>query len=329
MNKSGKILKFLFLTVIIICIITVGIIVYINTLFSNMVHEDLDKSDLAVNADLYDEVKDNVSKNEFDNVVNVALFGTDSRDVENMEAGRADTIMIASVNQSKNSIKLISIPRDTYVEVPGYGKTKINHSYAYGKEQLTVKTINKNFGLNITDYATIDFSGLIHIINDIGGVEVEITDEEKNYINIRSKESYDISKNEYEKVISTGVVNLSGEQALAHSRNRTIGNDFTRASRQRAVLEALILKLSSLGVDSILSLSDDFLKEVKTNINVNKYIPLLASVLINKNEYIRNINSKQIPATKYSKDQMIKGVYYFVPDLDLAKQDFYETLYEM
>lgn len=329
MNKSGKILRFLFLIIIIICIITVGIIIYINTLFSNMVHEDLDKSDLAVNSDLYDEVKDNVSKDEFNKVVNVALFGTDSRDVENMEAGRADTIMIASVNQSKNSIKLVSIPRDTYVEVPGYGKTKINHSYAYGKEQLTVKTINKNFGLNITDYATIDFSGLIHIINDIGGVEVEITNEEKNYINIRSKESYEISKNEYEKVTSTGLVNLSGEQALAHSRNRTVGNDFTRASRQRAVLEALLVKLSSLGVESILSLSDDFLKEVKTNINVNEYIPLLVSILINKSEYIENINSKQIPSTKYSKDQMIKGVYYFVPDLNSAKQDFYETLYEM
>lgn len=329
MKKSGKILKFIFLLIIIIGIISVGVIVYINMLFSNMVHEDLDKSDLAVNSDLYDEVKDNISKNDFDKVVNVALFGTDSRDVENMEAGRADTIMIASLNQVKNSIKLISIPRDTYVEVPGYGKTKINHSYAYGKEQLTIKTINKNFGLNITDYATIDFSGLIHIINDIGGVEVEITDEEKNYINNRSKEAYDISKNKYEKVTSTGIVKLTGEQALTHSRNRTVGNDFTRASRQRDVLEALLLKLSSMGVESILSLSDDFLKEVKTNININEYIPLLISVLMNKNEYMGNIKSKQIPETKYSQDKMIKGVYYFVPDINLAKQDFYETLYEM
>lgn len=328
-TKNGKIFKIIILLSVIVCILTVGVVIYINMLFSNMLHEDINKSDLAVNFDLYDEVKDNITKNEFDKVVNVALFGTDSRDIENMEAGRADTIMIASVNQAKKSIKLISIPRDTYVEVPEYGKTKINHSYAYGKEQLTIKTINKNFGLNITDYATIDFSGLIHIINDIGGVEVEITNEEKNYINNRSKEAYDISKNEYKKVTSIGKVNLTGEQALTHSRNRTIGNDFTRASRQRDVLEALLLKLSSIGVESILSLSDDFLKEVKTNINVNEYIPLLISVLINKNEYIGNINSKQIPEVKYSKDKMIKGVYYFIPDMDLAKQDFYETLYEM
>ncbi len=328
-KKSGKVFKLIVLLAIIICIITTGVVIYINMLFSNMLHEDLDKSDLAVNFNLYDEVKDNINKNDFDKVVNVALFGTDSRDVENMEAGRADTIMIASVNQVKKSIKLISIPRDTYVEVPEYGKTKINHSYAYGKEQLTVKTINKNFGLNITDYATIDFSGLIHVINDIGGVEVEITNDEKNYINNRSKEAYDISENEYKKVVATGKVNLTGEQALTHSRNRTIGNDFTRASRQRDVLQSLLLKLSSMGIESILSLSDNFLKEVKTNINVNEYIPLFISVLINKNEYMGNIKSKQIPEVKYSKDKMIKGVYYFVPDMSLAKQDFYETLYEM
>lgn len=328
MRKSGKILKILFLLVVIIVIISVGVVVYINMLFANMKHEELKTSDLSVNTELYDEVKDKITREDFDKVVNIALFGTDSRDAENMDSGRADTIMIASVNPIKKSIKLISIPRDTYVEVPEYGKTKINHSYAYGKEQLTIKTINKNFGLNITDYATIDFSGIMHIINSIGGIDVEITEEEKNYINIRSKEAYDISGNEYEKVTSTGVVKLTGEQALTHSRNRTVGNDFTRAGRQRDVLEALLSKFSSLGISDILSLSDDFLKEVKTNINVNKYLPLLVSVVIDKNEYTKNIISKQIPALKYSKDQMIKGVYYFATDLDLAKQDFYETLYE-
>ncbi len=328
MKKSGKILKVLFLFVIILFIIGIGVILYINMLFSNMKHEDLKTSELSVNNELYDQVKDKVSKEDFDKVENIVLFGTDSRDTENMDTGRADTIMVASVNQAKKSIKLISIPRDTYVEVPDYGKTKINHSYAYGKESLAIKTINKNFGLNITDYATIDFSGLIHIINSIGGIDVEITEEEKNYINNRSKEAYEISKNEYEKVINTGVVKLTGEQALTHSRNRTVGNDFTRASRQRAVLEALISRFSSLGIQDILSLSDDLLKEVKTNINVNKYIPVLISIVINKTEYTNNIISKQIPATKYSQDKMIKGIYYFATDLNVAKQDFYETLYD-
>lgn len=329
MKKSGKVLKILLLICLILLIIGVGIVIYINMLFANMQHEELDKTDLAVNAKLYDEVKENIAEADFNKVINVALFGTDSRDSGNMEAGRADTIMVASINPVKKSIKLISIPRDTYVEVPGYGKTKINHSYSYGAEQLAVKTINSNFGLNITDYATIDFSGLIHIINNLGGVTVEITDAEKDYINNRSKEAYDITGNAYERLTKSGKVELSGEQALTHSRNRTIGNDFVRASRQRDVLEALLDRISSIGINEILSLSDDFLKEIKTNVNINEYLGVLASMASNVGEYTGNIISKQIPSTEYSSDRMIKGVYYFVSDLEKAKQDFYTTLYDM
>lgn len=331
MNKSGKIFKFLLFLIIIILIISGGVIWYLNTLISNIEYKDIDENDLSVNTNLYEDVKEEIgiNKSDFEKVYNIVLFGTDSRNPEQMEAGRADTIMIASVNTIKKSIKLISIPRDTYVDVPEYGYTKINHSYAYGKEQLAIKTINSNFGLDITDYATIDFSGLIHIINEIGGVTVEITEEEKNYINTKSKEAYDISGNEYQKVIEVGNVKLSGEQALTHSRNRTIGDDFTRAGRQRDVLQALINKITSLGIEDILTLSEDFLKEVRTNININEYIPALISIILEKDYYIENVISKQIPDISYSKSKMINGIYYFTTDYTLAKQELYKTLYEM
>ena len=253
---------------------------------------------------------------EFNEVVNFVLLGSDSRNVNSMESGRSDTIMIASINPMKKSINLVSIPRDTYVTVPGYGKTKINHAYAYGKEQLTLKTINSNFNLNITDYVTIDFSGLKNIIDEIGGIELELSTQEKEYIGIKDS-----------RLNQTGKIKLNGEEALKHSRNRTVGNDFTRAERQRDVMEAIINKIASLEINQILALSDEFLKEVKTNINVTSYIGLLTSIISNKNEYLSNITSTQVPSSEYAKGQMIDGIYYFVSDMEKAKNDLYNILY--
>lgn len=330
MYKKGiSKLLIVFIVILLLILITIGIGVYfVWSKWSKVNFEEIDKDDLDVNTEIYEEVSDKVTEDEFNDIVTIALFGTDSRDPNNMDAGRSDTIIIASINPKTKSVKLLSIPRDTYVNVPGYGKTKINHAYAYGKEQLSIKTINNNFGLNITEYVTIDFSGLIHIINYVGGINLNITEEERVIINQFSFEAYKSSGNKYEKLEKSGNVTLSGEQALAHSRNRTIGNDFNRAERQRDVVEALMNKLASMNVNDILSLSDSFLSEVRTNINPTKYIGLLTSVFADRNEYLSNVVSVQIPSTEYASGQMINGIYYFVPDLERAKSDFYDYLFE-
>ena len=215
--KIGRIV----LVLILVLLIGLGIAIgsFIAGKLANLNIQEIDTSDLAVNNDLYDAVSDTLTKNEFEDVICIALFGTDSRDTSNISAGRSDTIIIASINTKFKNVKLISIPRDTYVEVPGHGKTKINHAYAYGGEALAIKTINQNFGLSITEYATIDFSGLIHIINDIGGIQMNITKDEMNYINSNVSEAYKITGNTYKTLSSYGNVTLSGEQALTHSRN--------------------------------------------------------------------------------------------------------------
>lgn len=325
MNKK---LKITIIVIVVILVIVAGLAggayLYFHSLFSNMKVEPIDENNLDVNADLYDEVE-GISETEFNNIINIVLFGSDSRDVNSAESGRSDTIMILSINPKTKRIKLISIPRDTYVNVPGYGKTKINHAYAYGKEELSIKTINNNFGLNITEYATIDFSGLVNIINQMGGVQMTITPEEMTYIN--GALTWNISGNK-EKLTTSGNVTLNGEQALAHSRNRTLGNDFTRASRQRQVIEALINKIATRNVSEIMDLADDFLKEVKTNINVTSYIPALTNIVLNKDSYLKNMISVQVPSTDYANGKMIDGVYYFVSDMDRAKKDFITYIYE-
>lgn len=331
-KKKNKVLLAV-LIVFIICVLAIlGVAWY---KLSQINTEKIDTSDLEVNNDLYDDVSDKVSQNEFNKIVNIALFGSDSRDVNDSSAGRSDCIMIASINPVKKTLKLISIPRDSYVYVPyqqGYwngGYTKINHAYAYGGEQLTIKTINSNFGLDITEYVTIDFSGLINVINSVGGIDMDITKEEMEIINHYLVESYKITGKTYVPMTTYGHVTLNGEQALAHSRNRYVGSDFDRASRQRDVLMALMNKLGSMNSSTIMSLvSDSFLSQVKTNVNVTSYIGLLTDVLSNKGSYLGNIISVQVPSADYGYDKYVDGVYYFGFDLELAKEDLYSYIYE-
>jgi LCP family protein required for cell wall assembly len=323
MKKGKKIILTIIAAIIVIIACILG---YIYSKFGKINFEALNKDDLAIN-DVYNDVSDSMSEDEFNSVKSIVFFGTDSRDTEGDFSGRSDTIMIASINPTTKSISLVSIPRDTYVEIPGYGKDKINHAYAFGKEQLAIKTINSNFGLNIKEYVTIDFVGLIHIINKVGGIELNITNAEKDYINQCSVDSYKLTGNPVKKLTSSGKVTLSGEQALTHSRNRTIGNDFIRASRQRTVLEALITKLSSLGVNGILSASDSILKDVKTNVNVTSYIGTLTNIIGDKSTYLANMSSNQVPGADYSAGKTINGVYYFTTDYDKAKTDFIKYIY--
>lgn len=324
-RSKAKIIIIIVISILLIfAIIFGGLLYFASTTLGKIGFESLDESQLGLNNDLYNEVSSNVSQAEFNSIKNVALFGIDG--------GRSDTIIIASLNQTDHTIKLISIPRDTYVSVEGHGKTKINHAYAYGKETLALKTINENFGLNVSEYVTINFRGLINIINKIGGVEVEISKAEMDYINENVADSYRLSgKSNVKKLSSYGKVTLNGEQALTHARNRTIGNDFYREERQRDVITAVMDKVSKMGLTKILGLSDSILSEVKTNLNITECIGILTEALGNSSEYLNNIESKQIPSEEAGngsgKGQMISGVYYFVSDLDEASQAFKDTIY--
>ena len=322
-SKAGKIIGISVAILLIILVILLGVAAgMIAGKISKINFDDVNKDDLGVNDALYTEVSNSVSKEEFNKIKNVALFGIDG--------GRSDAIMIASINQVDKTIKLISIPRDTYVSVAGHGKTKINHAYAYGKEQLALKTINSNFGLNISEYVTINFKGLINVINKIGGIELDISKAEKDYINQYVNESYELTGKPVQLLSSYGKVKLTGEQALTHSRNRTVGNDFTREERQRDVLTAVMNKVSSMSLTQLWSLSDSVLSEVKTNLNVTECMGIASDVLGNTSSYLNNITSKQIPSEDdggRGDSTMDGGIYYYVCDLEKASKNMKNTIY--
>lgn len=312
--KKG--LKIFLIVLCILLIITCTCVLigyfYIKNKVNKITYKEIDKNDLGIETTEEDNSNEPVDLGETTKFV---IFGSDSRDEDDETKGRSDSIIITTINHVNKSITFISIPRDSYVNVPGYGMTKINHAYAYGQEQLSIKTINTNFGTDLTQYLTIDFSGMERCIDRVGGVEVTLSQAEVNEINRR----LGVGNN---NVSSPGTQILNGPQALAHSRNRYVGNDFARTQRQRDILVSLINKMRTQSLSEVLSVSDYLLENITTNIDLTNYKSIITQMYNDKDQYASNITSVMIPDVSYGYDAYINGIYYYRFPLDLAQADF-------
>lgn len=186
-------------------------------------------------------------------VVNIVLFGED--DKKDGDFGRTDSIILLSIDNKNNKMKLTSLMRDTWVEIPSqtggdpsYGK--LNASYAIGGPKLAVQTIEHNFAIDIDRYAVVDFGGFESIVNALGGVDIELTQEEIDYINWQSYKNKQ-TDTETEITADPGRVKLNGRQALWFARNRGdsgagfSGDDWDRTSRQRKLIEAIVAEVKT------------------------------------------------------------------------------------
>ena len=169
---------------------------------------------------------------------NIALFGVDSREQDLLSGdNRSDAIMVCSINKKTGKIKLVSLYRDTLLDIGGGEMRKCNAAYAFGGPQQAVAMLNRNLDLNITDFVTVGFEGLADTIDALGGIDLEITEEEMEYMNSYMDDMYYEIGTEYDEVADWGMQHLSGIQATAYCRIRyTAGDDFRRAERQRTVL---------------------------------------------------------------------------------------------
>ena len=174
--------------------------------------------------------------------VNILVVGTDT---ENEGMTRADTVMIASIGYS--GVRLTSVVRDAVFDIPGYGRKKINAAYAYGGEELLMRTLNESLKLNITKYIHADFVAAVKVVDSINGVDIDITQAEMEQINENVKMSGKVFRplgyTAYELKNYGTATHLDGLQALGYARIRKIDSDFTRTSRQRELLRALRAKL--------------------------------------------------------------------------------------
>ncbi|MDK2562987.1 LCP family protein [Romboutsia sedimentorum] len=214
-------------------------------------------------------------------ITNVLLIGTDGRPDE--KVSRSDSMMILTIDGKNKSLKLTSLARDTYVDIPGHGKQKLTHAYVYGQENLLIETIEKNFELDIQNYAKVDFFSFMDIVDALGGVTVDIQQGEINEMNKFIPETYSWSKNpdkgEIQYMEKTGSQTLKGYQLLSYSRIRHNDSALERDRRQRNVIEGLINGVKDLSVTKYPNLLDTILPYIKTNMKPTQILALGGKVL--------------------------------------------------
>ena len=236
---------------------------------------DINLSELEANSDLPGEY------------INILLLGVDSR-TDVLNTGLSDVVMILSINKETGEIKLSSIARDTAVTIPGYTNAyRMNVAYAFGsrKEEdggpkLAMRTVNRNFQMNVERFVSINFFGLAAIIDSLGGVDIELTKAEANRINYElRKEPLDKVKRDKVKG-EAGMHHLDGMQAVTFARIRGIDNDFMRTARQRKLLEVLLNQvMQDMNMNRMADLLDAVLPYVYTNVRVGEMFELGTIVL--------------------------------------------------
>ena len=260
--------------------LAIGIMYIVVTATEEVERKTIDEDKITVNEDVVEtlqaEERETTKKKGY---YNIAFFGVDARDGELGKGTRSDTIIIASINQDTQEIKLISVFRDTYLNLGNDSYNKCNAAYAQGGPEQAISMLNANLDLNITDYVTVGFGGLIDSVDALGGVEMEVTDAEISHLN-----NYQLTMSEelgvdYIPVEHSGRQLLNGMQATAYCRIRyTKGDDFRRAERQRDVLTAMMEKAKKASVGSLTEMVNAILPEVETSLGVNEILGVLGSV---------------------------------------------------
>jgi LCP family protein required for cell wall assembly len=274
-TKKHKALRVLLTIIIIIAIICLSAYLalnqYLNSKLDKIQYQNIttDANELGIDA---------TTQKKMSNFKNIALLGIDAMGDDYGEGNRTDCIMIASINQDTNEVKLFSIYRDTYVQMELQGKTildKINHAY-YDGVANTIKTINTNLDLNITEYVLVNYQVVTDVIDSIGGVDITIESDELQYIN-QYVDAVALATNKKATHVSkAGTQTLNGVQAVAYSRIRyTSGKDYKRTARMRTVLEAIIQKAQSQGIQKELEILNTILPEAKTNISTSEMKELI------------------------------------------------------
>ncbi|WP_346877509.1 MULTISPECIES: LCP family protein [unclassified Clostridium] len=294
---TGKKVLIIIATILIFSLSALGS--YLLSMVGKLNNVGLDDSDLGIEK----------SKNTSSKIKNIVLFGIDQTEGD---IGRSDAIIIATVDSLHKKLKLTSISRDSYVNIEGHGYDKLNHAYAYGQEELAIKTINKTFGLDITDYAKVNFNNLKDIIDTLGGIDITVEDSELGDLN---------------GVISTsGRQHVNGTQALAYSRIRkNSGGDDSRTERQRMLLTEIFNKVSTVGILKLPSMVNDILPHVQTSLSTSEVLSLGTKVLTSG---ITDIEQLRFPLAEHSKGDKINNIYYTTFDEEITKEQIQKYIYE-
>lgn len=344
-KKKAMIVIFIILGILLAFLITAGIVIhhYISKL--NLVDpaqkaeivDSIDIDDLVSGPDspkdkidsLEDKIKANLNKDglmQSDDVMNILLLGTDARSKN--ERGRSDSMILVSINKATKEIVMTSFLRDIYLAIPDIESTRLNHAYAYGGADLVIDTLEQNFKIKIDKYAQVDFSSFITVVDAVGGVEINVTDEELPYI---TKYLVEINRLEGDPqgdgtLKSSGKQLLNGKQALAYSRIRYIGTDFGRSERQRTVLEKLIQKAADLSLGDLDELVDELFPNITTNLTESE----LFSMIIKSPAYFSyDLKQCRVPMDDTYEYMTVRSMSVLGIDFDKNKKYLYKNIYDV
>ena len=301
--------KAIIIALIVLLLVIIAAVISIVSVYSGF-RTNIDKNNLGISDDIYNNFGDT-------DVLNVAVFGLDTRD-ENSFKGRSDSIIIVSLNPKEKTVKLTSILRDSYVAIDGYKNQKITHAYAFGGAELAIKTLNKNFHLNIEDYATINFYKLAEAIDVLGGVDVTITESEMYQIN-------DIGDDEgkiIEQVTEYGDVHLNGDQAAVFVRLRKYDSDIARSNRQKMVINALLEKARQVKPSEYSRVVKAIMSLCETSLSFSEVMSLVP--LINEDIQIQTLT---IPNEEEAIGGIYEGAWVWRYDLNKASEKIFEFIY--
>ncbi|HIR89953.1 MAG TPA: LCP family protein [Candidatus Fimimorpha faecalis] len=315
-KKTAKwkiVLIALVITFLLAAIAAVGAFILIYSNVSRTNYEPIAQSERS--ADVLAEQK---------GVKNILLLGTDER--VSGEASRSDAIIVLSINENRKKIVMTSILRDSYVEIPGYGKNRINHAYQMGGAALMIQTIENNFKIPIDSYAKVDFFSFMGIIDKLGGVPITVTQEELGYLNgyiaeINTLQGLPVNDGQ---LAQAGNYQLNGKQALAYSRIRYIGTDFARTERQRTVLDGLFQQLKTASPKELYEISAIILPDITTNIGNMDLTKMIAkSVFYMKYDIIQN----RIPMDGTWNDLVVGGQEVLEIDFEANREGLKSMIY--
>jgi LCP family protein required for cell wall assembly len=282
-KKKNGALKII-LRILIILIIIILIIAGIGTGFimdklNKLKHVNIDSTKLGI---------DSATQENLSGYRNIALFGIDSRSKDDYGTGnRSDCIIIASINNKTKEVKLVSVYRDSYLNIDGHGLDKVTHAYSYGGPELAINTLNRNLDLNISEFVTVNWKAVADAVNELGGVTINVESYELSAVNDTVAETATVVDESATKIPYAGTQTLNGVQAVAYARTRyTDGGDYKRTERMRDVVIAMVDKIKSKNVGEINTFVDNIFPEIYTNIsssNILSMIPSLKSYKISNN----------------------------------------------
>jgi len=337
-NKSGKkrVVGKVFLVIGILISMAVGSMAataqYRVSGSLNLLNYDKTNSLDKVDVSKYDTLSDS-------EIVNILLVGAD-KNLDEQNAGgaarRSDSMMIATLDMKHKKLKVTSLMRDMYVEIPGHGSRKLNAAYSFGGIKLLYETIAKNFGIKMKGYAEVNFDAFVDVINAVGGVEATLTESEAVNLN----DTNYIKRKKFRNV-KVGKQVLNGYQALGYCRIRHgkwknghypavltasgKGDDYGRAERQRLMIQALLKKVKSMSINKWLELVDIILPNVKTDLDKDEiYSYLMAIVKMGTTE----LKQYSLPIQNGYTSQKINGEDCLVPDLEKNKKALKKYIFE-